>query len=151
MSQLCLTPPPCSPTGFILDIFEFQNYFKNADPLFDQIQTCLNLRKDGGRPLEQASWKTYWKCASTINYQGPNDIRPLCTLSSHTAAQGWTLALYYCFISIGTSSDYFLGSMLPQYMALCVCMLRLCVKKNFRTLLSKLGGWDLKCCLFSQI
>ena len=33
------------------EIFELQNYLKNADPLSDQIQTFLNLRHiDGGRP-----------------------------------------------------------------------------------------------------
>ena len=37
---------------------------------------------------------------------------------------------------------YFLGSMLPQYMALCVSFVSLCVmsKKNFMPLLNKVGG-----------
>ena len=39
----------------------------------------------------------------------------------------------------------FLGSMLPQYMALCVSQLVSFVKKNFNQLLSKVGGLDSVC------
>ena len=43
----------------------------------------------------------------------------------------------------------FLGSMLPQYMALCVSFV--CVSKKNLGHFCKVGGWDLVCWLFLQI
>ena len=58
-------------------------------------------------------------------------------------------------IKVSGNVHVFLGSMLPQYnMALSVCMYVCYVtlrQKKIRTLLSKVGGWDLVCWLFSHI
>ena len=45
----------------------------------------------------------------------------------------------------------FLGSMLPQYMALCISYFRFVCQKKFKPLLSKVGGWALVSWLLSQI
>ena len=60
--------------------------------------------------------------------------------------------LFVCFNVV--FYKLFIGSMLPQYMALSisyVCYITFVCQKTFRTLLSKVGGWDLVCWLFSQI
>ena len=48
-------------------------------------------------------------------------------------------------------SNTHLGSMLPQYMALSVTFVWVLHQKKIRSLLSKVGGWDFVCWLFSQI
>ena len=62
----------------------------------------------------------------------------------------WIWMTLFESVSLTLSVFWFLGSMLPQYMALSVLSVSLS-KKKFRPLLSKVGGWDSVCWLFSQI